>query len=195
MTEPIQDYLAGHIRTIEVVSQELSASIAHCSNLLVDALKRGKKLLIMGNGGSAADAQHMAAEFIGRFMQDRRPLPALALNTDTSILTAVSNDFGFDEVFKKQVEALAVPGDVVLGISTSGKSNNVFYALTKANEIGCTTIGLLGRQGGNIGGIVDVNLTVPAQETPFIQEAHITIIHLLCDLVEKALFPAVEEKS
>lgn len=187
MMEKIQNYFTGHIQTIEAVSRDLSEGIAHCSTLLTDALKRGKKLLIMGNGGSAADAQHLAAEFIGRFMRDRKALPAIALTTDTSILTAIGNDFGFDEVFKKQVEALAAPGDVVLGISTSGKSNNVFYGLTKANEIGCTTIGLLGRQGGNISGIVDVSLIVPAQETPFIQEAHVTILHLLCDLVEQEI--------
>jgi D-sedoheptulose 7-phosphate isomerase len=110
------------------------------------------------------------------------------LTTDTSILTAVGNDYGFDEVFKRQVEALARPGDVVIGISTSGHSNNVFHALTAANEIGCKTIGLLGREGGNISGIVDVALTVPVKETPRIQEAHLTIIHILCDLVERNIF-------
>jgi D-sedoheptulose 7-phosphate isomerase len=130
----------------------------------------------------------MAAEFVGRFLLERKALPAIALTTDTSILTAVGNDYGFDEVFKRQVEALARPGDVVIGISTSGHSNNVFHALTAANDMGCSTIGLLGREGGNIAGIVDVNLTVPVQETPRIQEAHLTIIHIICDLVERNLF-------
>jgi D-sedoheptulose 7-phosphate isomerase len=156
--------------------------------LIIDALNAERKVLIMGNGGSAADAQHFAAELVGRFLLERRALPAIALTTDTSILTAVGNDYGFDEVFKRQVEALAAPGDVVVGISTSGCSNNVFHALTAANKIGCKTVGLLGRDGGNIAGIVSVNLTVPVQETPRIQEAHVTLIHILCDLVEQGLF-------
>jgi D-sedoheptulose 7-phosphate isomerase len=183
----IHDHLEQHLRAIELVSQYLVQDIDRSCSLIVDALQSGKKILVMGNGGSAADAQHMAAEFVGRFLLERKALPAIALTTDTSILTAVGNDYGFDEIFKRQVEALARPGDVVIGISTSGHSNNVFHALTAANEIGCKTIGLLGRDGGNIAGIVDVNLTVPVQETPRIQEAHLTIIHILCDLVERNL--------
>lgn len=184
----IHDHLEQHLRTIQLVSQHLVQDIERSCSLTVDALTTGKKILVMGNGGSAADAQHMAAEFVGRFLLERKGLPAIALTTDTSILTAVGNDYGFDEIFKRQVEALAQPGDVVIGISTSGHSNNVFHALTAANEIGCRTIGLLGRDGGNIAGIVDVDLTVPVQETPRIQEAHLTIIHILCDLVERNLF-------
>lgn len=184
----IHDHLEQHLRAIELVSQYLVQDIDRSCSLLVDALQSGKKILVMGNGGSAADAQHLAAEFVGRFLLERKALPAIALTTDTSILTAVGNDYGFDEVFKRQVEALARPGDVVIGISTSGHSNNVFHALTAANETGCKTIALLGRDGGNIAGIVDVHLTVPVQETPRIQEAHLTIIHILCDLVERELF-------
>jgi D-sedoheptulose 7-phosphate isomerase len=184
----IHDHLEQHLRAIELVSQYLVQDIDRSCSLIVDALQSGKKILIMGNGGSAADAQHMAAEFVGRFLLERKALPAIALTTDTSIITAVGNDYGFDEIFKRQVEALARPGDVVIGISTSGHSNNVFHALTAANEMGCSTIGLLGREGGNIAGIVDVNLTVPVQETPRIQEAHLTIIHIICDLVERNLF-------
>jgi len=186
----IQNHCAGHIRVVQRVSSELAEEIERSATLISAALGRGNKLLVMGNGGSAADAQHLAAELVGRFLRERRPLPALALTTDTSILTAVGNDFGFDQIFRRQVEALAVPGDIVLGISTSGRSNNVFQALTAANGIGCTTIALLGRDGGDIAGLVDVPLTVEAQETPFIQEAHLTIIHILCDLLENALFPA-----
>jgi D-sedoheptulose 7-phosphate isomerase len=184
----IHDHLEQHLRAIELVSQYLVQDIDRSCSLIVDALQSGKKILIMGNGGSAADAQHMAAEFVGRFLLERKALPAIALTTDTSIITAVGNDYGFDEIFKRQVEALARAGDVVIGISTSGHSNNVFHALTAANEMGCSTIGLLGREGGNIAGIVDVNLTVPVQETPRIQEAHLTIIHIICDLVERNLF-------
>lgn len=188
MREGIQSHIQQHLMTIDVVGREMVAEIERCCRLMIDALSAGRKILLMGNGGSAADAQHFAAEMVGRFLLERRALPAIALTTDTSILTAVGNDYGFDEVFKRQVEALAAPGDIVLGISTSGHSNNVFRALTAANKLGCKTVGLLGRDGGNIAGIVDVNLTVPVQETPRIQEAHVTIIHILCDLVERNLF-------
>lgn len=188
MLEKIEEYFSGHLRTLERVAQEMAEDIAGCARLLTETLRRGNKILILGNGGSAADAQHFAAELVGRFLRDRQALPAIALTTDTSILTAVGNDFGYDEVFKRQVEALARPGDAVIGISTSGHSNNVFHALTTAKVMGCKTIGLLGRDGGNIAGIVDVALTVAVQQTPHIQEAHITILHLLCDLVEGELF-------
>jgi D-sedoheptulose 7-phosphate isomerase len=188
MREGILSHIQQHLMTIDVVGREMVTEIECCCRLMVDALSAGRKILIMGNGGSAADAQHFAAEMVGRFLLERRALPAIALTTDTSILTAVGNDYGFDEVFKRQVVALAVPGDIVVGISTSGHSNNVFRAITAANEIGCKTVGLLGRDGGAIAGVVDVNLTVPVQETPHIQEAHVTIIHIICALIEKQMF-------
>ena len=159
--------------------------------MLVEALQNGKKLLIMGNGGSAADAQHFAAEILGRFKMERRGLPAIALTTDTSILTAIGNDYGFQHIFRRQVEALAAEGDVVIGISTSGSSENVLAALLCARDHGCRTIGLLGRDGGTISRISDLHLTVPGNDTPRIQEGHITIIHIICDLIEKRLFPQV----
>ncbi|MEJ2698510.1 MAG: D-sedoheptulose 7-phosphate isomerase [Desulfuromonadales bacterium] len=187
MEERIKAHLDAHVATIETVARDLSEGIAKFAALVAAALRKGQKILVMGNGGSAADAQHLAAEFVGRFQLERKGLPALALTTDTSVLTSISNDYGFDEVFKRQVEALADPGDVVIGISTSGKSNNVFHALTSANEMNCTTVALLGRTGGNISDIADLALTVSVQETPLIQEAHITIIHLLCQLVENEL--------
>jgi D-sedoheptulose 7-phosphate isomerase len=177
-----------HQQAIALVAERLSPTIAEAAQAIAAALAAGNKVLVMGNGGSAADAQHLAAELVGRFLRERRALPAIALTTDTSILTAVGNDYGFDEVFKRQVEALAAGGDVVIGISTSGRSNNVFHALTAANTRGCRTIGLLGRDGGNIAGIVEFNLTVPVQETPHIQEAHGAIIHIICDLVEQTMF-------
>lgn len=165
----IKDHFTKLSEALSLVSQVLSNDILISCHAIVASLKQGNKILIMGNGGSAADAQHFAAELVGRFILERKALPAIALTTDSSILTAVGNDYGFDEMFKRQVEALAQPGDVVIGISTSGKSNNVFHALAAANQIGCKTIGLLGRDGGNIGGIVDVNLTVPVEYTPYIQ--------------------------
>ena len=184
----IKNHIEQHIRTMEMVAGSMVDDIERCCRLLTDTLRQGKKILLMGNGGSAADAQHFAAELVGRFILERRALPAIALSTDTSILTAVGNDYGFDEIFRRQVEALARPGDVVIGISTSGNSENVYRALSTANEIGCSTVALLGRDGGRIAPLVQLPLIVPSQYTPHIQEAHACIIHLVCDLVEKTLF-------
>lgn len=187
MTDRIDSYFARHLEILEMVRAGLSETIADCAGKIGKALGAGGKVLLMGNGGSAADAQHFAAELVGRFMLERRALPAIALTTDTSVLTAVANDYGFEEVFRRQIEALALPGDVVMAISTSGKSANLVKAIETAGAIGCTTVGLLGRDGGAIAPLVDISLTVPALDTPHIQEAHITIIHLLCDLVEQSL--------
>jgi D-sedoheptulose 7-phosphate isomerase len=184
----IQLQLQSHRALIETIEQVMAPQIAAMAGLLVDAFKNGNKLLAMGNGGSAADSQHFVAEIVGRFKLERRALPAIALSTDTSILTAIGNDYGFDAVFSRQVEAHAAAGDVVVGISTSGNSPNVLKALLLARERGCRTIGLLGKDGGGIKAACDLPLVVPASDTPRIQEAHITIIHIVCDLVEKALF-------
>jgi D-sedoheptulose 7-phosphate isomerase len=188
MEDHIRLQLRSHGKVMEAIEGEMTATIAAAAELISEALKNGKKLLVMGNGGSAADAQHMAAEIIGRFKMERRGLPAISLTTDSSIITAIANDYGFDMVFRRQVEALATAGDVVMGITTSGSSPNVRNALLLAGEMGCRTIGLLGRDGGNIRDCVEINLTVPAVDTPRIQEGHITIIHIICDLVEKRLF-------
>jgi len=193
MKNKIKSYLGTHQATIDRLQSELLPHIETSVHTLIDALNSGGKILIMGNGGSAADAQHLAAEFVGRFLLKRRALPAIALTTDTSILTAVSNDYGYDEVFKRQVEALAASGDVIIGISTSGNSANVEKAIQSARDKGCRTIGLLGRDGGRIAAMCDVALTVPAQSTPHIQEAHLVIMHILCDLVEQALFADSDE--
>ncbi len=184
----IQEYFKQLQGVMDRVGRDKSDVIAQCVQLVVDTLREGGKVMVMGNGGSAADAQHFAAELVGRFLMERKALPAIALTTDSSILTAVGNDYGFDEIFKRQIEALARPGDVVIGISTSGMSKNVFHALIAANQIGCKTVGLLGRDGGTIAGIVDINLTMAEQHTPFIQTAHGAVLHLLCDLLEKELF-------
>jgi D-sedoheptulose 7-phosphate isomerase len=188
MEDYIRLQLRSHGKVMEAIEGEMTATIAAAAELISEALKNGKKLLVMGNGGSAADAQHMAAEIIGRFKMERRGLPAIALTTDSSILTAIANDYGFEMVFRRQVEALATEGDVVMGITTSGSSPNVLSALILAGEMGCRTIGLLGRDGGTIRDCVEIDLTVPAADTPRIQEGHITIIHIICDLVEKRLF-------
>jgi D-sedoheptulose 7-phosphate isomerase len=147
----------------------------------------GRKILIFGNGGSAADAQHFAAELAGRYRLERRALPALALTTDTSMLTAISNDYGFTQVFTRQVEALARPGDTVIGISTSGRSANVIAGLQTAQVLGARTLALIGANITGLAGVADQVISVPSMDTPRIQEAHAVIIHILCDLVEKAL--------
>ncbi len=188
MISEITMQLAAHRDVIARVEQELTPRIAEMVELMVDTFQRGGKVLVMGNGGSAADAQHFVAEIVGRFKMERRGLPALALSTDTSILTAIGNDYGFDRVFSRQVEALAATGDLVIGISTSGNSPNVLLALQLARETGCRTVGLLGKDGGSIKDVCDLALIVPTADTPRVQEAHITIIHIVCDLLEKTLF-------
>jgi len=188
MISEITLQLAAHREVIARVEQELTPLITEMVELMVDTFQRGGKVLVMGNGGSAADAQHFVAEIVGRFKMERRGLPALALSTDTSILTAIGNDYGFDRVFSRQVEALAAPGDLVIGISTSGNSPNVLLALQLARESGCRTVGLLGKDGGSIKDVCDLALIVPTNDTPRVQEAHITIIHIVCDLLEKTLF-------
>ncbi|MDN5361465.1 MAG: D-sedoheptulose 7-phosphate isomerase [Moorella sp. (in: firmicutes)] len=163
-------------------------NVIQVTEVWIEALKNGKKILFFGNGGSAADAQHLAGELVGKFKLERDALPALALNTNTSIITAIANDYDFNRVFERQVAALARPGDVAVGISTSGNSKNVLYGLQKAREIGAVTIGFLGYGGGIIRDVCDVALIVPANDTPRIQEAHILTGHVICELVEKALF-------
>lgn len=188
MQEEIRQQLKEHCQVMAKVEELLAPRIAAVAELIVSALKGGGKLLVMGNGGSAADAQHFAAEIVGRFKMERRALPAIALTTDSSILSAIGNDYGFDRVFSRQVEALAQAGDVVVGISTSGNSPNVQVALEAARAAGCRTVALLGRDGGTIAGIVDLPLVMPSHDTPRIQEGHITMIHIICDLIEKRMF-------
>jgi D-sedoheptulose 7-phosphate isomerase len=171
----------------EQTARQSSQAIAGLVQSLRAALAGGAKVLIFGNGGSAADAQHFACELVGRFMRDRRALPAVALTTDTSILTAIANDFGFDQVFARQVEALGRPGDVAIGISTSGRSANVVMGLQAAKARGLMTVALTGNSGGEVAGAADLHVAVAHSATPRIQEAHRTIIHAVCDLVERDL--------
>ncbi len=188
MLESIRQQLRDHRAVIDEIEHSLTATVAAVVSVMAEAFARGNKLLVMGNGGSAADAQHFAAEIIGRFKLERPALPAIALTTDSSILTAIGNDYGFDAIFTRQVEGLAAKGDIVVGISTSGNSPNVKAALEKAREKGCITVALLGRDGGAIRELADIALVVPSFDTPRIQEGHITIIHIICDLLEKRLF-------
>jgi len=165
-------------------------AVARAAELIITSIKAGGKVLIFGNGGSAADAQHIAAELVNRFNYDRPPIAAIALTTDTSILTSVGNDSSFDELFERQVRALGRGDDVALAISTSGNSPNVLRAVDAAHELGIKTIALAGRDGGKLAGAVDVALVVEASSTQRIQETHITIGHILCELVEDALYGA-----
>jgi len=165
-----------------------SDRIAEIAGRLVDVFRMGGSLYLMGNGGSAADCQHMAGELVSRFLMERAPLPCLALTTDTSILTAIGNDYAFADVFTKQVKAFVHKGDAVMGISTSGTAANVNAAIDEARRRGALTIGLTGRDGGELAGKCELALVIQAQATPRIQEAHATVIHILCELIERALF-------
>jgi len=174
-----------HLKTAQATLEYIAAPLEIAANLCIDGLNNGGKILIFGNGGSAADAQHIAAELVGRYKVERKGLPAIALTTDTSALTSIGNDYGYNHVFDRQVEALANEGDVVIGISTGGSSKNVISALKLANEMECKTIGFSGRDGGEMNTICDVNLVVPADDTPRIQEMHIVIGHTICHLIDQ----------
>ncbi len=183
--------LKNSILAQESFAREQGGAIIALAGAMVKTIRCGGKILLFGNGGSAADAQHLAAEFVNRFLINRRPMAALALTTDSSILTAVGNDFSFDEIFVKQVQALGKPEDLALGISTSGGSVNVHKALEVAREIGMVTAALTGGlagDGGLVGRAADFVLNVPSDKTPHIQEAHIWAEHLLCELVEREIF-------
>lgn len=169
-------------------SEEYCQAIAEVTNVMVRQLEAGKKLLICGNGGSASDAQHIAAEFVGRFHLNRQALPAIALTTNTSTITAVSNDYSFDIVFSRQVEAIGQPGDILWGLSTSGKSSNVLHALKRAKDMELITIGMAGHNGGLFQEFVDYPLFVAETNTPYIQEIHLITYHQICEQVEAQLF-------
>jgi D-sedoheptulose 7-phosphate isomerase len=179
----IESSIAVHSRLMQACLPAMKLA----ADALITALRSGHKVLFFGNGGSAADAQHLAAEFLGRYLCERRPLPALALHCDTSAVTAIANDYGYDHVYSRQIEALAVAGDVAVGISTSGNSPNVVEAVKSARKMGVFTIALIGSSGGLMRGLVDVPIAVPSDETPRIQECHILIGHALCDAVEQAI--------
>ncbi|MFC1481748.1 D-sedoheptulose 7-phosphate isomerase [Candidatus Neomarinimicrobiota bacterium] len=185
-TTVIQQAFKSHDNMVRDLP-DLIPKIEMVTARMIQALKEGGKILWMGNGGSAADAQHLAAEFVGRYVRERHGFASIALTTDTSILTAVSNDYGFDTIFSRQIEALCTAKDIVVGISTSGKSANVLKGINKAREVGALTIGFSGRDGGELDDLVDISLVIPADDTSRIQEGHILIGHIICDLVEAAL--------
>ena len=187
MKQTIKNEFLSHLEVINLTIETMQEKLEQASLLVVETLKNGIKVLLCGNGGSAADAQHIAAELTGRYKSERRGLPGIALTTDTSALTAIGNDYGYDRVFDRQVEALANKGDLLIGISTSGNSINVINALKVAREIGCKTLGLTGRDGGAMNELCDINLVVPSNDTPRIQEMHILFAHTICQIIDNEL--------
>ena len=185
------DIFSGYITEHQNLFMELDnikSAIFEAGQIICDALQKSNKILVCGNGGSAGDAQHLAAELVGRFEMERRALPGIALTTDTSILTALGNDYGYDTVFARQIEGLGDKGDVFIGISTSGSSKNILIANETAKKKGLKTVGLLGRDGGSLASLADLSIVIPHNNTARIQEVHIFIIHFWASLVEKTLF-------
>lgn len=185
----VKRHLAESISTKQKLlsDHELLYRINRAAFLQISAISSGRKLMFAGNGGSAADSQHLAAEYVSKLQRDREPLPAMALTTDTSALTAIGNDYGFDQLFARQLKSLAQPGDVLVGISTSGNSKNIVNAFLQARTMGVGTIGFFGSTSGLCDKLTDISLNIPSQNTANIQEAHITIGHIICALVEKAV--------
>jgi D-sedoheptulose 7-phosphate isomerase len=178
--------LKDHQNLIQKVIDTLSSDIETACKMMVSTLKSGNKVLLAGNGGSAADAQHIAAELSGRFVKERRALPGIALTVDTSALTSIANDYGYEHVFSRQLEAFAQSGDLFIGISTSGNSQGILNAFETASKIGCKTLGLSGRNGGKMNGLCNLNIIVPSEVTARIQEMHILIGHILCKAVDES---------
>ncbi len=190
MQKYLKNQIAASAATKEKIlkDENLLKIIEDVANKCVNVYKNSKKTMIAGNGGSAADAQHIAAELVGRYGFDRPSLPSLALTTDTSNLTAIGNDYGYDKVFSRQLEGMGQEGDLFIGISTSGNSQNVINAFASAKEKGITTVALVGRDGGKMAAMADFAIVIPSDDTPRIQESHILIGHILCDVIEKEIF-------
>ncbi|MDA7441030.1 D-sedoheptulose 7-phosphate isomerase [Candidatus Pseudothioglobus singularis] len=184
MQSIIKQEFIEHSITVDATLKLIGLEIEIAANICIESLKQGGKILLFGNGGSAADAQHIAAELVGKYQLERKGLSAIALTTDTSALTAIANDFGYEHIFDRQIAAMAKPKDVVFGISTSGNSSNVINALELANNIGCKSIGLSGKFSLNMQNLCDVNIAIPATNTARIQEMHILVGHIICNLID-----------
>lgn len=192
MLDRIKKEMQTHITIAQHSIKELIMPLANVAQTIITALQNNNKILICGNGGSAADSQHFAAELTGRYKRERRGLQAIALSTDTSAITAIANDYGYEFIFSRQVEALAQKGDIIFGISTSGNSKNIIKALEMANKLECTTISLTGNDGGMMKSVCDYNLIVPSNDTPRIQEIHILCIHILCEMIETEMMKPIQ---
>ncbi len=187
MRERIKDILLESIQVKEEILRSQIGQIVEIAELMIDCLKKDGKVIVFGNGGSASDSQHIAAELVGRFKKDRSALAGIALTTNTSVITSLANDYGYDVIFSRQIEALGKKNDVVLGISTSGKARNVALGIKQAKKMGIKTVALSGGDGGEIVKLADVSLLVPSKVTARIQEAHITIAHIICEMIEQEL--------
>lgn len=187
MRDRIKDILLESIQVKEELLRNYVSQIKEIADIVIESLKKNGKIIVFGNGGSAADAQHIAAELVGRFKKDRTAMAAIALTTNTSVLTALANDYGYEVVFSRQIEALGQKNDLVIGISTSGKAKNVAAAFKQAKKMGLKTVALTGQDGGEVAKLADVSLIVPSQVTARIQEAHITVGHIVCELAEQDL--------
>jgi D-sedoheptulose 7-phosphate isomerase len=188
MADVIKDIIKESIRVKEAVLTKLPKDIKTAAMMISASIKKGGKVILFGNGGSAADAQHIAAEFVGRFKLERQGLASIALTTNTSIITSIANDYGYEEIFSRQLEGLGCNNDIVIGISTSGNARNVIAGLLEAKRMGIKTIALTGSGGGEMAAISNCAIIVPSDNTPRVQEAHIVIGHIICELVEKNLF-------
>ena len=186
MKDTIEEHINQKIESLNLLKTQIDV-IVRIADRFIETIRSGNKILLFGNGGSAADAQHIAAEFVGRFKLEREPLPAIALTTNTSSLTSIGNDYGFQDVFKRQITALGSRGDLAVGISTSGNAANVIEGIAAAKTIGIGTVGFTGGDGGSLAKLVDLAFVAPAQETPNIQEIHILTGHIICELVENNL--------
>ncbi|MDR7542632.1 MAG: SIS domain-containing protein [Armatimonadota bacterium] len=189
LTSHVRAHLEANVAVTQACLETVAARVAVAARLILDALRAGGKVVLCGNGGSAADAQHLAAELVGRFARERAPIPAIALTADGAVLTALGNDYGFDRMFARQLEGLVRPGDVVVVISTTGRSRNVVEAAASARRAGARVIALTGRDGGDLAPLADVEVRVPSDRTSHIQEAHITIGHAICAILEDAWHP------
>jgi len=185
MKSTIENEFNDHLKVARASMNEVIGSVEIAAKICINSLTNGGKILLFGNGGSAADAQHIAAELVGRYKTERKGIAAISLSTDSSIITSISNDYGFDHLFDRQVDAIAKKGDVAIGISTGGTSLNVLNALTLASKLGCKTIGFSGKGGGAMNKLCDINIVVPSSDTPRIQEMHILIGHTICNLIEQ----------
>jgi|TARA_Y100000310_G_C20543950_1_gene744683 D-sedoheptulose 7-phosphate isomerase len=188
MIEEIKSMLTESNNLNKELANNYSDKIEECVNLILNCLKSNKKILLCGNGGSATQATHIAAEFTGRYKLERKALPAIALTTDLAAITAIANDYGYEKIFERQVEALGQEGDILISLSTSGNSKNIINATNKARSLGIKTIALLGKDGGKLKNTSNIEIIIPSENTPRIQEAHLTILHIICELAENRLF-------
>lgn len=184
MDKIINKSIDNHLEAVAFLKENLPV-ITEISRLVISALKDNGKIIFMGNGGSAADSEHLAAELVGRFKKNRKAFAAISLSSNICIITAIGNDYGFDEIFSRQIESIAKKNDLIIAISTSGESQNVIKAVERAKQLGLKTIGFLGKKGGKLKGLVDISLLIPAEDTPRIQEMHILAGHIICEIVEE----------